>query len=682
MPASVRASLAVAALALAMGCERVTTATDVPAVDTPPDFVDAGTLDAGTLDAGTLDAGTLDAGTLDAGTLDAGTTDATRAAVIRPRALILAPRYLWTKGGDELRAIASILDQWGIPYDLPAADTDWAAPLRGLVGRYSLVIVPGYLDGEVVDTIARLYLEEFASTGGVVLLHKPVTAVAEAQVLRLAGLRTSTRRTDVTSLQVGGEAVPALRSLDAPEERTLVVTSDLAERRIEAFVLEPDPAAGTAVAARAFAGGTDVGAVFTRRPLGLGAIYTLGHDLHSWSHYRCYVNCFEPAGDVLGLLLRDALREGAAGHVVLKHTVPGVEDALLLSTHDIDATESTRPGPWGDAGATQMAALLRRRGAVGSFFFTTNYVDGSWEPATARAVCALGMCPAGAHSVRHFPSPATQPMGDCTERHPGYLPSTEAAATLCGEVRVSLQLTREATGMAPVAWRSPYLDVHPRLFDVLFEQGVRADSSFAVGDFKTNLPLDLAATFHRQDLFHRRAITEVPVTLDDGFGARDAGGTMRTELQAANASAFLSAWSSVMLRNAANNAHTTLLVHPSFGAGLGPENIAVKLGVVDRLLDAASAAGLRTDVSVTALAAFWRARRDTQVDASYEPGRGYRGSITAGAESVAGFTLEFGDAIGEFACPDCGPTRVGGRRVTLLAALAPGRTVEFTARPR
>jgi predicted RNA-binding Zn-ribbon protein involved in translation (DUF1610 family) len=32
------------------------------------------------------------------------------------------------------------------------------------------------------------------------------------------------------------------------------------------------------------------------------------------------------------------------------------------------------------------------------------------------------------------------------------------------------------------------------------------------------------------------------------------------------------------------------------------------------------------------------------------------------------FTLEFGDAIGEFACPDCGPTRIGGRRVTLLGA--------------
>ncbi len=611
-----------------------------------------------------------------------GVVDNARPAVVRPRAIILAPRYLWTKGGDEIRALASILDQWGIPYDLPPADTDWNASIRGLLGRYSLAIVPGYLEGDALDTIGRLYLEEFAGAGGVVLLHKPVTSVAASSVLRLAGLRGSERRTDVTSLRIQGVAVPATRALDTAEERDLLVTDDPTARPVEAFVLDPDPDAGTVVAARAFAGATDVGAVLTRRSLGLGAIYTLGHDLHSWSHYRCYVNCFEPAGDVLGLLLRDALREGAAGHVVFKHTVPGLEDALLLSTHDIDATEATRSGPWGAAGATQMGSVLYRRGAAGSFFFTTDYVNGTWEPATVRSVCALGMCPPGGHSVRHFASPPSEPVGDCSERYPGYLPATLAEATLCGEVRVSLQLAREASGMAPTAWRAPFLDVHPRLFDVLWEQGVRVDSSFAVGDFKTNLPLDLGATFHRQDLFHHHAITELPVTLDDGLGARDEHGTLRTELQASNAPGFLSAWTSVLLHNAANNAHTTLLVHPSFGVGLGPENLGVKLAVVDRLLQIAAMAGLRTDVSVTALDAFWRARRGALVDASFDSTSGYRGSVTAGEEGVTGLTLEFGDVIREFDCPDCGPARVGGRRVVLLGTLSPGRRVEFTARPR
>ncbi|TAK32888.1 MAG: hypothetical protein EPO40_01525 [Myxococcaceae bacterium] len=611
-----------------------------------------------------------------------GVVDNARAASLRPRVLVLAPRYLWTKGGDEIRALASILDQWGIPYDLPTADTEFSAALRGLLGRYSLAIVPGYLEGEAVDTIARLYLEEFATAGGVVLLHKPLTTPSSADLLRLAGLRRTTRRTDVTSLRVGGVAVPAVRSLDTAEERDLLVTDDPSARPVETFVLEPDPEATTVVAARAFAGATEVGAVLTRRAVGLGAVYTLGHDLHSWSHYRCYVNCFEPAGDVLGLLIRDALREGASGHLVVKHTVPGLEDAILFSTHDIDATESARSGPWGAAGATQMGSVLYGRGAIGSFFFTTDYVSGWWDPATVRSVCALGMCPVGGHSVRHFASPPSQPVGDCSERFPGYVPTTLAESTLCGEARVSLMLAGEAAGSAAVAWRSPFLDVHPRLFDVLSEQGVRVDSSFAVGDFKTNLPLDLAATFHRQDLFHHRGLTELPVTLDDGFGARDEHGTLRTELQASNASSFLSAWSSVMLRNAANNAHTTLLLHPSFGVGQGPENLQVKLAVIDRLLQLAAAAGLRTDVSVTALDAFWRARRGALVDATYDSTRGYQGTITAGPSSVPGLTLEFGDALRRFDCPDCGPTLVGGRRVVLLGALPPGRRVEFTALPR
>ena len=159
-------------------------------------------------------------------------------------------------------------------------------------------------------------------------------------------------------------------------------------------------------------------------------------------------------------------------------------------------------------------------------------------------------------------------------------------------------------------------------------------------------------------------------------------GSVRTELQAHNLPTFVSAWASALLRNAANNAHTTLLVHPSFGVGLGPENLAAKLVAVDRLLAVARAAGLRTDVSVTALAEFWRARREVQVDASFVSATGYRGSITVGDRAVTGFTLEFGDVIGRFECAGCGPTRIGGRRVALTGTLAAGRRVEFTALPR
>ena len=53
--------------------------------------------------------------------------------------------------------------------------------------------------------------------------------------------------------------------------------------------------------------------------------------------------------------------------------------------------------------------------------------------------------------------------------------------------------------MAPVAWRSPYLAVNPGQYDALAAAGVSYDSSYAVGDLKSNLPVSLARTGAQPD---------------------------------------------------------------------------------------------------------------------------------------------------------------------------------------
>ena len=64
--------------------------------------------------------------------------------------------------------------------------------------------------------------------------------------------------------------------------------------------------------------------------------------------------------------------------------------------------------------------------------------------------------------------------------------------------------------MPAAAFRSPFLTVHPELYDVLESEGILIDSSYAVGDLKFNLPLSLARTAVQQHVFHRRALYTVP----------------------------------------------------------------------------------------------------------------------------------------------------------------------------
>jgi hypothetical protein len=528
---------------------------------------------------------------------------------VRARALLLVPGYLYGDAPLELDEVASILDQWGIAYDRPSAPADYDAALSTL-SQYPLVIIPGYLEEDVLPPWRQALLESYAAQGGVLVVFKPIFD-AGSPTHHLIGTSSTMRRFDVDLIAFDGPRVGAARAFDSPEELRVPINTPTSGTIVGVHVLQPADAS-TRSLATAFVGGVAVGSAVTRRAVGLGSVYALGHDLHTSYSDRCYVNCFEPGGDLAGLFLREAFREGTRGHVVLKHTVPGPEDSVVVLSHDLDALDAQQPGPdWGDAGGLQVASLERQWGARGSFFVTTDDVltDASvpyYSPELVQSLCALDMCPVGAHSVVHGTDFAQLALGTCAETAATYTPNTNP--TLCGEIRVSLELLAQATGMRPVGWRSPYLAVNPLQYDVLAAEGVLYDSSFAVGDLKSNLPISLAHTGIQQYLFHGTRMYSAPIVLEDGIGGTVEGVVSREEMSAGNVAKFTTLWTYAMLRNADNNAHTLSLLHPSYGRGQPPDNVRNKLEVLDRYLAACRARGVKTSETVADLVEFWRAR--------------------------------------------------------------------------
>lgn len=604
--------------------------------------------------------------------------DVASADVAALRALVLVPDYIWDDGADEVDTIASILDQWGIAADKPQAHTSWDSAFSNL-NHYALVVIPGYLLSSAIDAPKRAALEAFANGGGVVIVSKPIDD-QDGVGLALVGATKSDRHVDVDSIVFDGALNNAGRAFDSPEERQVPLTDDSTVNPAEAYMLTPNPGdTSIEVLAHGIVGGSTAGALVTRRKVGAGSIYGLGHDLHSFAHYRCYINCFEPSGDLIGLFMREAFRDAAHGHVVMKHTVPGAQDSLMMLSHDVDAPDAHKSGVWGDPGAVQVANMEVAHGARGTFLVTTDYVTPYYNEDMVKTLCSQGMCPIGAHSVRHADTFKSQPVGTCTETYATYYP--DRTTTLCGEVRVSQEILAKVTGSPVIAWRSPYLYVHDSLYDVLESQGFISDSSWAVGDIKYNLPISLAKTGLLQSEFHHRKVYTFPIAAEDGIGSVVEGVDTREEMQSKNLGYFTTHWSYAMIRNADNRAFTTALLHPSYGRGVAQDNLRYKIEGTSIFLDRTKARGVKMDMTLGEVGTFWRAREATSIDARYSAAAGYAGTLTTGEFPVTNLTLEFGDDISSFDCGSCGAASISGRRVTLTDTLPASTNFAFTAQP-
>jgi hypothetical protein len=166
---------------------------------------------------------------------------------------------------------------------------------------------------------------------------------------------------------------------------------------------------------------------------------------------------------------------------------------------------------------------------------------------------------------------------------------------------------------------------------------------------------------------------------EDGLGASVDGQMTRTELQAANQRQFLSRWAYSLQQNIANHAWNVLLVHPSNGVGgVGSDNLDVKIDSVARFIEFAKQQDVIFD-DLISLGDFWRGRDAVRVEAFWRPETGYGGQLTVGQHAAPHFTLEFGDDLATFACPDCPPWQLQKNRVTFLQPLVAGAKLAFTA---
>ncbi len=628
-----------------------------------------------------------------------GKTDDLGPAPVRPlRARVMVPPYLWAEDTENtvLYGIQTALDAAGIPYDSVQPEdldrkADWAEGFYEL-NEYAMVIIPGYvMPSYIKDDFyirQRQRLRQYIEGGGMVVWFKPLgpeknaagnDLAAAIDVVKLGGFLGHHIHKTATRVAIQA-SVPATRGLDSVEERSIRLSGGSTVVEVETLTYDLDPEANVSVFGLAMQGNKALGPTLLRNKVGAGAVYTMGYNPVDYTAFRCFVNCFDPGRDVLAMMFRDMFREAGVGHVVLKHTVPGVEDGVLIPSHDMDAPDAFNDGSWGAPGALRMAQMEKNEGVLGTYFVTTDYVTNYYNPETVLEICDLGMCPAGGHSVQHFYWD-TFPKGTCTETQANYTPTKP---TVCGEVNVNLELLRNLLpkGTRLDTWRSPYLEINPHLYDVLADAGVRYDTSLGNGDLRTNFPVQLATfPWLQEELFHHHDMLEFPVTLEDGMGWYEGTTEKRLELSKRSWPFFRGLWIRTILENGANGATTVLLVHPSFGVGgdSDSENTVNKINAVQWAIRFAMAHGLRVS-TMPDMGDFWMGRRGTRIEAKWEVGKGYSGKLTVGDEPAPRLSLAFSDHVTVFKCVGAGDIEIKNGRVVFEDTSAPGFTCDFTAR--
>ena len=628
-----------------------------------------------------------------------GVTDDVPTVAARPLRLhVLVPPYLWKEQPRVTAGLADLLQAAGIPFDLPAPDAaekelDFPETFYRLAD-YDVLYIPGYTGGWAISPEQLSALQVWVQAGGVLVMTKLVGLDANyppedqsptTALLDLAGLQDAVGHKDIRRVTVTPTA-PAALFLDSLEERDLPVNApgSSPDSSTEVFTYQPQPTHGVDVFAQAVTHDGKVAPTWLRRPLGQGAVYTLGFDPFDYTSMHAYVNKFDPAWGVGIVLLRAVAREAGKGHSVQKHTVPGVESSVLLLTHDVDAPDAHNDNAeeWGEAGAVQMARMEKSLGVKGTYFVTTDYVNGYWNPGIPARLCDLGMCPDGGHSVQHQ-AMRDLPIGNCSVTQASYTPKQ---STVCGEVGVCLQLLRKQlpAGQEVHAWRSPYLSVHPQQPQMLLAQGITYDSSYATGDWRSAFPGSTARhPFVDELLWRDQPLWTFPIAHEDGIGRFVAGKPVRLELQTNNRAEFMTRWKYALLQHERNGAWNVVLIHPSYGVGPGVTgaNLAVKVDALKEFTQFALKQDIRAE-RITALGDFWRGRDGVDLKANWHPQNGYTGTLQVGPYAAPHFSLAFTDDLAQFDCPGAGPTTLRGGRVVFEQPLQPGQTYAFTAKPK
>jgi hypothetical protein len=392
--------------------------------------------------------------------------------------------------------------------------------------RQPMVVIAGELPASAIDAGREQQLSRYVEAGGVLVIDD-LQARAASHLAGIEQVVPSRTRASIRFDPASGD--PGLAHLRAPESLTISLGNLARQQGLQTAGLRPRPGDGARVLAR-FEDGEPALLVLAR---GRGRVYALGasfSDLilrpqinRDYEAQRFYDNHFEPSADVPQFLLRDWYLGLVPGALALSPVPDGLEGVLLL-THDVDFTRSVD-------NMVAYATAEAEAKVASTFFLQTKYVrdfqDEVFWNEHAMAVAAQVVQLGGeieSHSVAHAYDFSTLRVGSDDENARWYRPRViwrgnsarsgwSVGATLFGELRVSRQLLEAIAQPHPVeAFRSGYLNIHPRQWAALLRTGYRFDSSYSANDVLTAFPY---AAMEDAGFARESGIIELPVLIAD-----------------------------------------------------------------------------------------------------------------------------------------------------------------------
>lgn len=275
---------------------------------------------------------------------------------------------------------------------------------------------------------------------------------------------------------------------------------------------------------------------------------------------RTYSNGYEPGSDILCFFLRGLMKEHLP-YGVYKHTSIQNSEALVVITHDVDATSAIKDI------MTDFSSYEFENNIRSTYFITTHYMHDSvakdfWNGYTEEIISVKNKKhEIASHSVSHVPDfdkSNIVSLGQCgSENQFNYQPFYNGVfsenVTVCGEANVSKKLLDNSVGVNVQSFRSGYLAYNKSILEALEFTGYTFNSSHSANNVLTNFPfyghLDLSLKSRVSE------ILEIPNTISDVF--------MDERISEENYMKKVEIWKEVQAKNAKTNSPTILLIHPN-----------------------------------------------------------------------------------------------------------------------
>ncbi|MBL0048444.1 MAG: T9SS type A sorting domain-containing protein [Bacteroidetes bacterium] len=449
-----------------------------------------------------------------------------------------------------LYSLKYMLEVAGIPYVVTTSCVE--------AQNYKMIVGTSTVEGGVLVSDERTIIKNYIKSGGVVVFSR----LKESDFYTsfgISGYLSKTTRHTLTWNTAGGD--PCLKWFDDSLEKTI----SLGNLQLANVI---DSRSFTLNGASALAHYDDGSVALTKNAYGTGFAYAFGisykemilrNQLNKdFEAQRDYTNAFEPSTDVLSFLIRGIY----TNHIpkgVWKHTSPKNSKSTLIMTHDIDAATSM-------ALMNTFADYEKNMGIRSTYFITAHYthdlnVSNFYDPYIAEmsALISKGHRIAS-HSVGHFNDMSDSnvvllgaPGNTKTSYQPSNMGGSTVGATLYGELEVSKDLLNTDIGASVRTFRPGFLLIHPKQTETLGNLGYEYSSSNTACDVLSNFPFLL----HEYQDFDAPLtnILEIPLTNSDVV--RD------YTLDSLNYPTLVTAWKNVYYKNHANNAPTTVLIHPT-----------------------------------------------------------------------------------------------------------------------